>query len=351
MKCDHRRTTAIVSASNLYKLNAYRTTFQTEFSLFQVISVVGRAELLSAIFYLAGLLLVTGDGLRVDCGNKWRLTGCIVLSSLGLLCKEQCLMLLPLLVAFVLVDNLELCYSELAATRKCSPSNKSPRSSSRSPLFRPSIKPTSQPSSWPSRQLILEFLVSSLFSARKNQASRHCLSNQNKLNQLDKRLRKSNKVIWTLVGCFAIILFFRLAANGPTLSAPFGALDQIESMLHEAPAVERFKDTQDTASNVTTFAAAEPTSARTADENRKTSRKFNSLSAFLTSAYVIAYNYGLLFYPDRLSCDWSFGSLAPVSHLTDARNWFSLGLLVGLGVVPFLKCLNFNHQRKSGVVS
>lgn len=151
------------------------------------------------------------------------------------------------------------------------------------------------------------------------------------------------------MGCFTIVLFCRLAANGAlgttlstTLSAPFGSLDQIESMLHEPPAMERFKDTR--SSNVTT--GHQPTS----DEARKTktSRKFNSLSAFLTSAYVIAYNFWLLFYPDRLSCDWSFGSLAPVSHLADARNLFSLGLLVGL-VVPLLKCLNFNH--KSGVVS
>lgn len=296
-----------------------------------MISVVGRAELLSAIFYLSGLLLVIGDGLRVDCTSKWRLAGSIVLGSLGLLCKEQCLMLIPLLVCFLLVDNLELLKATTSPSKPC--------------------------------KLVPDALLSSLlflhppFSTTRKHPARHNnnLPNQIKLNQLDKKLRKSNKVIWTLVVCFAIVLSVRLAAQGGTLSVHFSALDQIQSMVQEE-AGDRFQDAA--SSNVTATNAGQPasingtTAAADEKEDRKTSssRKFNSLSAFLTSAYVIAHNFWLLFYPDRLSCDWSFGSLAPVRHLADARNLFSFALLVGLGLVPFLKCLNFNHQTRSGAV-
>ena len=309
-----------------------------------MISVVGRAELLSAIFYLSGLLLIVGDGLRVDHSSKWRLAGCIVLCSLGLLCKEQALMLIPLLVCFILVDNLELCSKELATSRRPSKSFKTPKPR---PLLK-ATKTTSQPFGCSYRRLILDVLLSSLlpsFLACKQQSRHNNLLNPTKLNQLNKKLRKSNKTIWTLVACFAVVLCVRLAAQGGTLSVHFSALDQIQSMVHEAG--DRFKD-----ANVTTDDAARPTPAAwpAADEARKTSKKFNSLSAFLTSAYVIAHNFWLLFYPDRLSCDWSFGSLAPVLHLSDAHNLFSFTLLVGLGLVPFLKCFDFNHQSRSGAV-
>lgn len=256
-------------------------------------------------------------------------------------------MLIPLLVCFILVDNLRLAFKELA--EKPAKTFKSPRSSLRSSLLK-SNKSASHPSSHlssRSHKQALEVLLSSLLSmpfARKTQ-SKHS-PNQTKLNQLDKKLGKSNKAIWTLVSCFAFVLFVRLAAHGGTLSVQFNALDQIQSMLQESG--DRFQDTASSnvaSHTITDFDATQPASANR-PEDRKTRRKFNSLSAFLTSAYVIAYNFWLLFYPDRLSCDWSFGSLAPVLHLADVRNLFSFALLVGLGLVPFLKCLNFNRPSR-----
>lgn len=262
-----------------------------------MISVVGRAELLSSIFYLVGLLLITETGLNVNCNNRLRLVGCIICSCIGFLCKEQCLMLLPLLIAFILVDSVQMCSKEQFTLKNVSSSKLVAKLISHHRMF--------------------DILISS-FLTLSSTANRH-QHKSHQLNQLNKKLRKRNKAIWLLVIAFAISLLLRLNAHGSALSVDFNDLDQIQSMVETGSLSAN--NTMQTDSNAN-YSQADRT------------EKFNSLSAFLTSAYVIALHFWLLFYPDRLACDWSFGSLTPVLELVDHRNLFSITLL-SLYLLPF----------------
>ena len=220
-------------------------------------------------------------------------------------------MLLPLLICFIALDSIQICFKESSSTTLKSTKNSK------------------------SNFKISDILLSLSF-----------LSSKLNSNQLHKRLRKRTKKIWLLTIGFAIILLVRLSAHGQifiTTTVPFNDLDQIQTIdsavevdyiAVDAVAVNDIKNDTDKLND-------HFRNAKINDVNK--TKKFNSLSAFLTSCYIIAFNFWLLLYPAKLACDWSFSSITPVFNLLDIRNLFSI-LLFGLYLLPVL---NFIFNKKS----
>lgn len=278
-----------------------------------MISVVGRAELLSSIFYLIGLILITEKNLSVIYFKKKCVGGSLICGCLGFLCKEQSLMLFPLLACFILLDNVQMYFKEIVNLKK-SQLIKSASSSSQSKSNKSRHQITS--ANFKFFSLLIQLLLSLLLS---NKSYQH-----NHSYQLQKILRKRNKVIWFIVLCFTSILALRLSAHGKALTVNFNVLDQINQ---EDETLSKLNE------DVSSYSNHSNKANQLFYKDNKT--RSNLISTFLTSAYVIAYNFWLLFYPNQLSCDWSFGSIKPVLDFSNHKNLFTISL-ISLYLVPFL---------------
>lgn len=276
-----------------------------------MISVVGRAELLSSIFYLIGLLLITDKNLIINCNNKKKLISSLICSCIGFLCKEQCLMLLPLIVCFILIENVQMINKDEILNLK--------KSSSKLKLIAITRN----------HQINFRFL---------NQLKSLILNNHNHI----KILRKRNKIIWFIIFCFTIILIFRLIAHGRSLTANFSALDQIKE-LDDKFIIDKL-DHLDNKLNDNKLVNNSISYHYTANKINQIYQN-NSLNVFLTFTYIIALNYWLLFYPYQLSCDWSFGSIKPIINFMDIKNLFTVSL-IGLYLIPFLSFIILNYNQK-----
>lgn len=325
---------------------------QTCHIMTQVASVVGRAELLSAIFFLICLLLQlqshhwhhqqggrlkasesfvnnnyivcktrAADKLVQGCRNSsgWRTRVTVItilLSLTGFLCKEQSLIVL-------LISSLNhflLCYSSLM-----SKNNKRHESISPSRIKFMQALMYSQHQQQHQQQHMLPDGRGSAGSRRRMRSGSS--SSATDSSPSDSPILKGRRIWQRSVLLLQPVIGSRKINLKPCLClvAAFAAALALRFILsggsQSVPTFNRFDN---------------PASVEAAQ------------TQLLTYGFLSAFNFGLLLMPNKLSCDWTHSSLPVIDSLFQVENLITLIFYTALLTFLLSLCRLLNHRQRQG---